>query len=65
LFEVAFANNVGMYMKTPVPTQKQFDLNLDFLDAELKQLQQPGIPAGFKFEDAYDLRFVEKAMSSL
>lgn len=65
LFEVAFANNVGMYMKTPVPTQKQFDLNLDFLDAELKQLQQPGIPAGFKFTDAYDLSFVEKAMSSL
>lgn len=65
LFEVAFGNNVGMYMKTPVPTKAQFDLNMDFLDAELKQLQQPGIPAGFKFEDAYDLRFVEKAMSSL
>lgn len=65
LFETAFSNNIGMYMKTPVPSRKQFDLNLEFLDAELKQLAQPGIPAGFRFEDAYDLSFAEKAMASL
>ncbi len=65
LFDAAFANNVGMYMKTPVPTREHFQRNVDFLSEELKTLGQPGIPAGFKFEDAWDLSFVERAMQGL
>jgi ABC-type nitrate/sulfonate/bicarbonate transport system substrate-binding protein len=65
LFEQAFANNAAMYMKTPVPSRAQFQRNVEFLDAELKLLNQPGIPGSFKFDDAWDLSFVEKAMSGL
>lgn len=65
LFDAAFANNVGMYMKTPVPTREHFQRNLEFLSEELKTLGQSGAPAGFKFEDAWDLSFVERAMQGL
>ena len=65
LFESAFANNAAMYMKTPIPTRAQFQRNVEFLDAELKLLNQPGIPGSFRFDDAWDLSFVEKAMSGL
>jgi NitT/TauT family transport system substrate-binding protein len=65
LFERAFANNAAMYMKTPVPTRPQFQRNVEFLDAELKILNQPGIPGSFRFDDAWDLSFVEKAMTGL
>ena len=65
LFEQAFANNAAMYMKTPVPTRAQFQRNVEFLDAELKQLGQAGIPGSFRFDNAWDLSFVEKAMTGL
>ena len=65
LFERAFANNAAMYMKTPVPTRPQFQRNIEFLDAELKLLNQPGVPGGFRFDDAWDLSFVEKGMTGL
>lgn len=65
LFERAFANNAAMYMKTPVPTRPQFQRNVEFLDAELKLLNQPGVPGGFRFDDAWDLSFVEKGMAGL
>ena len=65
LFDAAFANNVGMYMKTPVPTQKQFDINLEFLKAEHKVRKLPDIPATFTFDSAFDLSFVRKAMQGL
>ena len=65
LFEPVYANNVGMYMKTPVPTRKQFDINVEFLKAEFRSRKQPDIPASYRFEDAFDLRFVEKAMQGL
>ena len=65
LFERAFANNAAMYMKTPVPTRLQFQRNVEFLDAELKLLNQPGVPGGFRFDDAWDLSFVEKGMAGL
>lgn len=65
LFDVAFINNVGMYMRTPVVTRGQFQRNVEFLDAELKTLGQAGVPGGFKFDDAWDLSFVEKAMTGL
>lgn len=65
LFERAFANNAAMYMKTPVPTRGQFQRNVEFLDAELKLLNQPGIPGSFRFDDAWDLSFVEKAMAGI
>ena len=54
-----------MYMKTPVPTRAQFQRNVEFLDSELKLLNQPGIPGSFRFDDAWDLSFVEKAMAGL
>ncbi|MBL8381517.1 MAG: ABC transporter substrate-binding protein [Burkholderiales bacterium] len=65
LFERAFANNAAMYMKTPVPTRPQFQRNVEFLDAELKLLNQPGVPGSFRFDDAWDLSFVEKGMAGL
>lgn len=65
LFDNAFANNIAMYMKTPVPTRAQFQRNVEFLDSELKLLNQPGIPGSFKFDDAWDLSFVEKGMANL
>jgi NitT/TauT family transport system substrate-binding protein len=65
LFDIAYQNNVGIYMKTPVPTEAQFALNRQFLEAELKALGQPAMPAGFKFSDAFDLRPLDKAMASI
>jgi ABC-type nitrate/sulfonate/bicarbonate transport system substrate-binding protein len=65
LFDAVFANNVGMYMKTPVPTQKQFDINVDFLNAEFRGRKQPEVPASFKFANAFDLSFVEKGMQGI
>jgi NitT/TauT family transport system substrate-binding protein len=65
LFERAFVNNVAMYMKTPIPTRAQFQRNVEFLDAELKLLNQPGVPGSFRFDDAWDLSFAEKAMTGL
>jgi len=64
LFELAFANNVGMYMKTPVPTAAQLALNLEFLARELDAAGQAGVPRGFGFADAFDLRPLERAMAS-
>ena len=54
-----------MYMKTPVPTRAQFQRNVECLDSELKLLNQPGIPGSFRFDDAWDLSLVEKAMAGL
>jgi ABC-type nitrate/sulfonate/bicarbonate transport system substrate-binding protein len=65
LLEIAYANNVGMYMKTPVPTAAQFALNLEFLARELQAGGQPGVPPGFGFADAFDLRPLEQAMATL
>jgi NitT/TauT family transport system substrate-binding protein len=65
LFDVAFANNVGMYMRTPVATRAQFQRNVEFLDAELKTLGQAGVPGSFRFDNSWDLTFVERAMTGL
>jgi NitT/TauT family transport system substrate-binding protein len=65
LFDTVFANNAGMYMKTPVPTQKHFDVNVEFLNLEFRARKQPEVPATFKFADAFDLRFVEAGMKGL
>ena len=65
LFDAAFVNHAAIYMKTPVPTRALFQRNVEFLDSELKLLNQPGIPGSFRFDDAWDLSFVEKAMAGL
>ena len=65
LFDAVFANNVGMYMKTPVPTQKHFDVNVEFLNMEYRGRRQPEVPASFKFANAFDLSFLEKGMQGL
>ncbi|MBX6374496.1 MAG: ABC transporter substrate-binding protein [Acetobacteraceae bacterium] len=65
LFEAAFANNVGIYMRDPTPTPAQFALNLEFLREELRLVNQPPPPASFSFEDAWDLRFVRQAVQGL
>lgn len=65
LFEPVFANNVGMYMKTPVPTQKHFDINVEFLNIDNRSRKQAEIPASFKFSDAFELRFIEAAMRGI
>jgi NitT/TauT family transport system substrate-binding protein len=65
LFEPVFANNAGMYMKTPEPTQSQYDINVDFLNAEYRMRKQPEIPASLTFDKAFDLSFVQAAMKGL
>ena len=65
LFEPVFANNVGMYMKTPLPTQQHFDINVEFLNIDNRSRKQPELPSSFKFADAFDLRFIEAAMKAL
>jgi hypothetical protein len=64
-FETAFDVNSRIFMKTPVPTEAHFRLNVEFLDAELKLMGGGGVPAAFKFADAYDTRFVTEALRSL
>ena len=65
LFDPVYNNNVGMYMKTPFPTQKHFDINVEFLNMEFKGRKQPEVPATFKFANAFDLSFLEKGMQGL
>jgi len=62
LFEVSFNNNINIYMKTPVPTQAQYDVNARFLAESLKETGQKPIPADYGFDKAFDLRFVKKAL---
>ena len=64
LFDASFENNLGIYMRTPVPTREQFALNLEFLKDELRLVNQPPPPEAYRFEDAWDLRFVDQAMRS-
>lgn len=64
LFETSFANNIDIYMATPVPTKRHFELNLEFLKEELRLTNQPAPPDGYGFDDAWDLRFVEAAMKA-
>ena len=49
-------------MRSPVVSEAQFKLNVEFLDGELKLLGQPGVPAGFRYADAYDMRYAEAAL---
>lgn len=65
LFEISYANNINIFMKTPVPTKKQFDRNIEFLSQTLKDTGQEPIPADYTFEKAFRLEYVNKAMASL
>jgi NitT/TauT family transport system substrate-binding protein len=65
LFEASFANNLGIYMRDPVPTPAQFALNMAFLKEELRLVNQPPPPESFGFEDAWELRFVRQAMQGI
>ncbi|WP_439579651.1 ABC transporter substrate-binding protein [Elioraea sp.] len=62
LFETSFTNNIDIYMATPVPTRRHFELNMEFLKEELRLTNQPAPPDGYGFGDAWDLTFVEAAM---
>lgn len=62
LFERSYASERAIYSKTPVVSDAQFKLNVEFLDRELKLLGQAGVPATFKYADAYDMRFAEAAL---
>ena len=62
LFERSFATDGGIYVRSPVVSEAQFKLNVEFLDGELKLLGQPGVPAGFRYADAYDMRYAEAAL---
>jgi hypothetical protein len=64
LFETSFVNNIDIYMATPVPTQRHFELNMEFLKDELRLTNQPPPPESYAFGDAWDLRFVEAAMKA-
>lgn len=63
LFETSYRNNVNIYMKTPVPTQRQFDVNVQFLQASLQEAGQNPVPADYTFDKAFDLTFVKRAMA--
>jgi len=65
LYEVAFNNNVPIYQRDPRPTEAGFRSNITFLDEDLKAIGQPGVPAGYTLQKAYNLRFVEQAMRQL
>jgi len=65
LFEISYANNINIFMETPVPTQAQFDLNRQFLADTLAATGQDPIPDDYGFEDAFRLEFVNEAMASL
>lgn len=62
LFETAFRNNIGIYMKTPVPSQHHFDVNLKFLNASLVETGQKPAPASYKYEEAFDLSIAKKSL---
>jgi len=62
LFERAFANDGQIYARTPLISEAQFALNVEFLDRELKLLGQSGVPATFKYGDAYDMAIANEAM---
>jgi hypothetical protein len=57
-------NNIDIYMATPIPTQRHFELNMEFLKDELRLTNQPPPPESYGFGDAWDLRFVEAAMKA-
>ncbi|MGE0311515.1 MAG: ABC transporter substrate-binding protein [Lautropia sp.] len=63
LFETSFRNNVNIYMKTPMPTRAQFDINLKFMNDSLVEAGQKPAPADYSFEKAFDLRFVKQALA--
>ncbi|MEZ5653100.1 MAG: ABC transporter substrate-binding protein [Burkholderiaceae bacterium] len=65
LFETSFKNNINIYMKTPVPTQAQFDVNVRFLQEALKDAGQKPVPADYSYDKAFDLRFARKALESI
>lgn len=65
LFNTSFDNNLPIYQATPVPTREGYQTNIEFLDEDLKSIGQPGVPAGYTMEKAYNLRFVEAAMRQL
>lgn len=65
LFETSFKNNVNIYMATPVPTQKQFEIVAKFLNQSLEDLGRPTLPADYGFDDAFDLTYVNEAMKRI
>lgn len=65
LFEASYAADGRIYMADPRVSEQHFRLNVGFLDAELKALGQPGVPQGFAYAQAYDMRLATEAMRSL
>jgi ABC-type nitrate/sulfonate/bicarbonate transport system substrate-binding protein len=62
MFEIAFRNNIGIYMKTPVPTQHHFDVNLKFMNASLIDSGQKPAPADYSYQKAFNSSIVKKAL---
>lgn len=65
LFEVSYANNINIFMKTPVPTRAQYDTSIKFLAQTLADTGQAPIPKDYTFEKAFQLKYVNAAMASL
>jgi NitT/TauT family transport system substrate-binding protein len=63
MFEIAYRNNVGIYMKTPVPTQHHFNVNLKFMNESLIEAGQKPAPADYSFDKAFNLGIVKKALA--
>jgi NitT/TauT family transport system substrate-binding protein len=62
MFELAFRNNVGIYMKDPVPTRHHFDVNLKFMNESLIEAGQKPAPADYSYDKAFNLSIVKKAL---
>lgn len=65
LFETSYKNNINIYMPTPVPTEKQFEIVAKFLNQSLEDLGRPTLPADYGFKDAFDLTYVDAAMKRI
>jgi NitT/TauT family transport system substrate-binding protein len=63
MFEIAFRNNVGIYMKTPVPTQHHFNVNLKFMNESLIAAGRKPAPADYSAAKAFNLSIVKKALA--
>ena len=62
LFELAFQNNVGIYMKDPIPTQHHFNVNLKFMNDALVEAGQKPAPADYSYDKAFNLSIVKRAL---
>lgn len=65
IFEQAFATNSQIYMRDPVPTEAQFELNKMFVNRGFETLGEDPLPADFTFLDAYEPSIAQEASAEV